>query len=63
MSVAEQLKAEGRLEGISQGISKGLWVGRIQALQEFLDLTVSPCEALETLTIGELEGRHADLHR
>lgn len=31
MSVAEKLKAEGRLEGISQAISKGLWlwVGRI----------------------------------
>ncbi len=63
MSVAEQLKAEGRLEGISQGISKGLWVGRIQALQEFLDLPVSPCEELEILAIGELEDRHADLHR
>lgn len=67
MSVAEKLKAEGRLEGISQGISqgisKGLWVGKIQTLQEFLDLTLSACEDLEILSIPELEDRHADLHR
>jgi len=39
MSVAEKLKAEGQLEGISQGISKGLWVGKILTLREFLDLS------------------------
>jgi hypothetical protein len=71
MSVAEKLKAEGRMEGISQGlsqgisegISKGLWVGRIQTLQEFLGLPVSPCQELETLELDELETRHANLHR
>ena len=63
MSVAEKLKAEGRLEGISQGISKGLWVGRIQSLQEFLGLPIDPCGELERLALEELEIRHADLHR
>ena len=59
MSVAEKLKAEGRMEGISQG----LWVGRIQTLQEFLNQSVSNCEELETLEIAELESRHANLHQ
>ena len=67
MSVAEKLKAEGRvegrLEGISQGISQGLWVGRIQSLQEFLGLPIDPCGELERLALEELEIRHADLHR
>jgi predicted transposase/invertase (TIGR01784 family) len=67
MSVAEKLKAEGRMEGISQGISqgisKGLWVGRIQTLQEFLEQAVSSCEELENLEVAELESRHASLHR
>lgn len=67
MSVAEKLKAEGRMEGISQGISqgisKGLWVGKIQSLQEFLGQLVSSCEELEILELSELESRHADLHR
>ena len=59
MSVAEKLKAEGRVEGIS----KGLWVGRIQSLQEFLGLPIDPCGELERLALEELEIRHADLHR
>ncbi|MEY3896749.1 MAG: hypothetical protein RLZZ214_2269 [Verrucomicrobiota bacterium] len=63
MSVAEKLKAEGRMEGISQGISKGLWVGKIQSLQEFLGQPVTCCEELEILESAELESRHAELHR
>jgi predicted transposase/invertase (TIGR01784 family) len=63
MSVAEKLKAEGRMEGISQGISQGLWVGRIQTLQEFLGHAVSSCEDLENLETAELESRHISLHR
>ena len=30
------------MEGISQGISQGLWVGKIQSLQEFLGQPVTP---------------------
>lgn len=66
MSVAEKLKAEGRLEGISQGISqgieKGLWVGRIQSLQEFLGLPVSPPTELSVKSLEELEILHTQLH-
>jgi len=67
MSVAEKLKAEGRLEGISQGISQGreegLWIGKIQALEEFLEKTQSSRESLETLSLRELEVRHQALHQ
>ena len=63
MSVAEKLKAEGRLEGISQGISQGLWVGRIQSLQEFLQISIDSCETLEVLTLKELQIKHAALHQ
>ncbi len=62
MSVAEQLKADGRLEGISQGISKGLWVGRIQSLQELLGITVTSREDLEMLILESLEAQHGNLH-
>ncbi len=55
MSVAEKL--------IAQGLSQGLWVGKIQSLQEFLGQAVSSCEELETLKMAELESRHASLHR
>ena len=67
MSVAEKLKAEGRLEGISQGISqgisKGLWVGRIQSLEEFLGMAVTPAEELSAKPTEELETLHQGLHR
>ena len=67
MSVAEKLKSEGRMEGISQGISQGreegLWIGKIQALEEFLEKPQSPRETLESLTLQALEARHRALHQ
>ena len=71
MSVAEKLKAEGRMEGISQGISQGLsqgreeglWIGKIQALEEFLGKPQSPRENLERLALQALETRHHLLHQ
>ncbi len=62
MSVAEKLIAQGRMEGLSQGISKGFWVGRIQSLQEFLGMTVTSFELLELLNLEALEAQHGDLH-
>ena len=59
MSVAEKLLAKGRVEGRSQGY----WLGRIQSLEEFLDLPQSSRETLELLTVAELEARHQELHR
>jgi hypothetical protein len=59
MSVAEKLKAEGRVEGQE----KGLWIGKIQAFEEFLGFHVSPSETLAQLGLEELAARHQDLHR
>lgn len=55
MSVAEKLKAEGRVEG--------LWIGKIQILEEFLNLPVSSGESLEALSLAELKSMQERLHR
>jgi hypothetical protein len=70
MSVAEKLIAQGREEGISQGISQGisrgresgLWIGRIQLLEEFLDLPASSGESLAALSLEELKAMQERLH-
>jgi Putative transposase, YhgA-like len=54
MSVAEKLKAEGRVEG--------LWIGKIQILEEFLDLPISSGDALELLSLDELKAIQERLH-
>ena len=59
MSVAEQLKAEGLVEGRVEG----LWIGKIQILEEFLDLPVSSGEGLEALNLEELKAMQERLHR
>ena len=63
MSVAEKLIAQGRVEGRAEGQQKGLWIGKIQAFEEFLDCPVSPSAALEAMSLEELAARHRDLHR
>jgi predicted transposase/invertase (TIGR01784 family) len=63
MSVAEKLKAEGRVEGRVEGQEQGLWIGKIQTLEEFLDLPISVNEALSASNLEELEARHRNLHR
>ncbi len=55
MSVAEKLKAEGQ--------EKGLWIGKIQAFEEFLARPLTPSAALSSLTLEELETRHRELHQ
>jgi predicted transposase/invertase (TIGR01784 family) len=59
MSVAEKLKAEGRVEGRVEG----LWIGKIQILEEFLDLPVSSGESLGALSLAELKSMQERLHR
>ena len=59
MSVAEKLKDEGRVEGRVEG----LWIGKIQILEEFLDLPVSSGETLEALGLAELKAMQERLHR
>lgn len=71
MSIAEKLIAQGHMagltegisQGITQGISQGRWVGRIQALQEFLDLPVAEADSFEGLSLAELESMHQRLHQ
>jgi len=63
MSVAEKLKAEGRMEGRMEGQEKGLWIGKIQTLQEFLDMQVGSRESLEIMPLGELEALQQELLR
>ncbi len=63
MSVAGKLKAEGRVEGRVEGISQGLWIGRIQALEEFIDQAQTSRESLETRSLEELESLHQTLHK
>jgi hypothetical protein len=66
MSVAEKLLAKGRVEGIaegeSRGESRGYWMGRIQSLEEFLDLPQSSQVTLGSMDIAELEAYHRQLH-
>ena len=59
MSVAEKLKAEGRVEGRIKGLS----IGKIQLLEEFLDLPVSLGESLEVWNLDELKAMQEQLHR
>lgn len=59
MSVAEKLIAQGRVEGRVEG----LWIGKIQILEEFLDLAVSSGDSLEVLSLAELIAMQERLHR
>ena len=54
MSVAEKL--------ISLGREEGLWIGRIQLLDVFLDLPASSGEALAALSLEELKAMQERLH-
>ena len=66
MSVAEKLIAKGRSEGRSEGRvegrSEGYWIGRIQSLEEFLDLPQTLQDTLGAMSIAELEALHQQLH-
>ena len=58
MSVAEKLIAEGRVEGQQ----KGLWIGKIQTLEDFLGMSPSTSEVLDPLSLAELEAMQQGLH-
>ncbi|MEI6820044.1 MAG: hypothetical protein WCL19_10645, partial [Verrucomicrobiota bacterium] len=67
MSVAEKLIAEGlekgRVEGRVEGQQKGLWIGKIQTLEDFLGMNPSSSEVLDPLSVAELAAMHQGLHR
>jgi hypothetical protein len=58
MSVPEKLIAQGREEGREEGS----WIGRIQLLEEFLDLPTSAGESLAALSLEELKALQERLH-
>ncbi len=61
MSVAEKLKAEGRVEGRVAGRTEGLWIGKIQAFEEFLNKTRTTNAKLEAMPVAEPEALHLAL--
>lgn len=66
MSIAEKLKTEGRVEGITQGITQGreagIWIGKIQILEELLGKPQTSLNLLGTLSNMELEACYVTLH-
>ena len=42
---------------------KGLWIGKIQMLEEFLEMKISSPEELRNLSLEELTERHRSLHQ
>lgn len=58
MTLAQQFRQEGRQEGQE----KGLWIGKIQTLEEFLALPVTAREVLGTWSLQELETACQRLH-
>ena len=75
MSVAEKLIAEGLEKGLKKGMErglekgrvegqqKGLWIGKIQTLEDFLGMDPSSSEVLDPLSVAELAAMHQGLHR
>ena len=59
MSVAEKLLAQGE----AKGQTKGVWFGKIQLLEDFLELKISSKEDLNDLSIEELTERYRSLHQ
>ncbi len=54
MTFAQQFRQE--------GLQKVFWIGKIQSLEEFLNLPVSSRELLDEWSLDELEEAHQHLH-
>ncbi len=69
MSVAEKLKAEGRVEGRVEGKAEGrvegrdegVLIGEVRQLENFLGLSKSSRQSLEALSANALRARHEEL--
>ena len=46
-----------------EGQEKGLWIGKIQTLEDFLGMIPSSSEVLDPLSVVELAALHQGLHR
>ena len=66
MTLAEQLIAQGHVSGLQkgreEGREEGQWIGRIQALEEFLGKPQSSGQALGSRSVEELMALHRALH-
>lgn len=57
MSVAEKLRAE----GMAKGEELGNWKGKIQLMEQMMELPVSSGEALSAFSVGELQAQFESL--
>ena len=57
MTVLEKFRQEGRQEGME----KGLWIGKIQLLEEMLGLDAAPKSELESVSLPQIEARFRQL--
>ena len=63
MSTAEKLIAKGKAEGKAEGKAKGVWIGKVQLLEEMLSLESSSGESLANLSVEDLESRFHELQK
>jgi hypothetical protein len=49
-------------KGRVEGQQKGLWIGKIQTLEDFLGMDPSSSEVLDPLSVAELAAMHQGLH-
>lgn len=54
-------EAKGKAEGKAEGEEQGYWIGRIQLLEEFLGLELTPKEVLSTKTSVKLKEKYEAL--
>jgi predicted transposase YdaD len=57
MTIAQKLRNEGHQEGHQKGRQEGVWMGRLQTLQEIMGLPVDSDAALADLPVEELRRR------
>lgn len=61
MSFVDKMKLEGREEGLTQGLSRGEWIGKVRLLEELMGAEQSPVDELVGLEVSELARRFAAL--
>jgi predicted transposase/invertase (TIGR01784 family) len=65
MNAIEKLRAEGeakgKAEGKAEGKATGIWIGKVQVMQEFLKLSEPTQDELSALSVGELEALYHEL--
>ena len=57
MSIAQKLRNGGRVEGLVEGVQKGVCLGRLQTLQQIIGLPVEDDSTLSVLPVEDLRQR------